>query len=70
VRGAATLEQLRSYPPAAAGRVCVLVCDDIVGREADGRVATDSAGAARLMSDGAGYISLDLARQVPGFGLG
>ena len=53
-------------PPATADRkLRVLVCDDIRGRNGDGSVATDVNGEERIMTDGAGMISLNLAKLIP-----
>ena len=46
------------------GLTLVLV-DDVAGRMADGSDALDSGGKRRIMTDGDGLISLDLASQIP-----
>eukprot|EP00966_Prymnesium_polylepis_P015858 366377-Prymnesium_polylepis.1 len=53
---------LQASPP---GHARVYVCDDLVGILPDGRPSLDADGEPRLMSDGAGFISLDLAQVIP-----
>lgn len=69
-----TLEDLRSpdAPPDAFRLVppnplaiTVVLVNDVYGTAADGTAARDSAGKKRLMTDGAGLISPDLARLIP-----
>ena len=55
---------LQSTEPAANGSLRILVIDDVYGRTTDGEIACDLKGEKRLQTDGAGLISLNLARQV------
>ena len=64
-RGALTVLDCAGLPAGTEGRACVYVCDDLVGALPSGEVARDADGEPRLMSDGAGLISLDLARRIP-----
>ena len=55
---------LQGTAPATNGTLRIIVIDDIYGRESDGSTARDAKGVKRLQTDGAGLISLNLARQV------
>ena len=63
--GLLSVAQCAGLPPAPDGRANVYVCDDIIGALPTGAPSVDANGEPRLMSDGAGLISLDLARQIP-----
>ena len=56
---------LQGAAPAARNTLRIIVVDDIHGKNADGNTALDAKGGQRLQTDGAGLISLNLARQVP-----
>ena len=56
---------LQGTAPTADGSLRIIVIDDIYGDEGNGSIARDAKGGKRLQTDGAGLISLNLARQVP-----
>ena len=47
------------------GRVQLVIVDDIVGKNTNGTIACDAKGESRLMTDGAGLMSLSVAAHIP-----
>ena len=64
-RGALTPADFASLQASTPGHAKIYVCDDVAGTLPDGRPALNADGEPRLMSDGAGFISLDLAKRIP-----
>lgn len=65
LEGRVTLEQLKTIDAAPPGTALVVICDDIPGLDAMGRETFDPRGAQRIMTDGAGLVSISLAKQFP-----
>ena len=63
--GALAVADCAGLQAGADGLANVYVCDDVVGVLPNGQPALDVDGEPRLMTDGAGLISLDLARRIP-----
>ena len=63
--GALTVADCANLQAAIEGHANVYVCEDVYGTLPNGQAALDADGEPRLMTDGAGLISLDLARRIP-----
>ena len=61
----ALLQKLYGLGPTEEGEVRLVQIDDLVGRLPDGTPSTDPKGELRIMTDGAGLISHNLARHIP-----